>query len=108
MCVGEAIILGFQHYFTMLGMIVLIPSLVILNINGHSVCSSGETLTDRHRKERFRKISIFLLYFFAMKCASRSSFLLLLCCGLFCADTVVRLFVVVLVVFSLSVLFVAE
>ncbi len=44
--------------------------------------------------------------FFAMKCASRSSSLLLLCCGLFCADTVVRLFVVV--VFSLSVLFVAE
>ncbi|KAH9574840.1 hypothetical protein CY35_01G080500 [Sphagnum magellanicum] len=33
---GEAIILGFQHYFTMLGTTVLIPSLVILNINGHS------------------------------------------------------------------------
>jgi hypothetical protein len=60
---GEAIILGFQHYFTMLGTTVLIPSLVILNINGHSVCSSGETLTDRHRKERFRKILIFFLYF---------------------------------------------
>jgi hypothetical protein len=42
--------LGFQHYFTMLGTTVLIPSLVIFNINGHSVCSSGETLTDRHRK----------------------------------------------------------
>jgi hypothetical protein len=42
-----------------------------------------------------------------MKCASRSSSLLLLCCGLFCADIVVRLFVVV-VAFSLSVLFVAE
>ncbi len=46
--------------------------------------------------------------FFAMKCMSRSSSLLLLCCGLFCADTMVRLFVVVVVVFSLSVLFVAE
>ncbi len=45
--------------------------------------------------------------FFAMKCASRSSSSLLLCCGLFCADTVLRLFVVV-AVFSLSVLFVAE
>ncbi len=83
---------------------MLIPSLVILNINGHSVCSSGETLTKRHRKERFRKI----LIFFAMKCASRSYSLLLLCCGLFCADTMVRLFVVVVVVFSLSVLFDAE
>ncbi len=45
-----------------------------------------------------------------MKCASRSSSLLLFCCGLFCANTMVRLFVVVVVVvvFSLSVLFVAE
>ncbi|CAM6044135.1 unnamed protein product [Sphagnum compactum] len=33
---GEAIILGFQHYFTMLGTTVLIPSLVNFNINGHS------------------------------------------------------------------------
>jgi hypothetical protein len=47
----------------MLGTTVLIPSLVILNINGHSVCSSGETLTDRHRKERFRKVLILFLYF---------------------------------------------
>jgi len=48
--------------------------------------------------------------FFAMKCVLRSSFLLLLCCGLFCVDTVVRLFVVVVivVVFSMSILFVAE
>jgi hypothetical protein len=61
LCAGEAIILGFQHYFTMLGTTVLIPSLVILNINGHSVCSSGETRTDRHRKERFRKVLIFVL-----------------------------------------------
>jgi hypothetical protein len=63
LCAGEAIILGFQHYFTMLGMTMLIPSLVILNINGHSICSSGETFTDRHRKERFKKILIFFLYF---------------------------------------------
>jgi len=63
LCAGEAIILGFQHYFTMLGTTVLIPSLVILNINGHSICSSRKTLTDKHRKERFRKILIFFLYF---------------------------------------------
>ncbi len=63
LCAGEAIILGFQHYFTMLGTTVLIPSLVILNINGHSVCSSRETLTESNRKERFRKILIFFLYF---------------------------------------------
>jgi len=63
LCAGKAIILSFQHYFTMLGTTVLIPSLVILNINGHSICSYGETLTDRHRKERFRKILIFFLYF---------------------------------------------
>ncbi len=63
LCVREVTILGFQHYFTMLQTTVLIPSLIILNINGHSVCSSRETLTNRHRKERFRKILIFFLYF---------------------------------------------
>ncbi len=63
LCAGEAIILGFQHYFTMLGTTVLIPFLVILNINGHLICSFGETLIDKHRKERFRKILIFFLYF---------------------------------------------
>ncbi len=63
--------------------------------------------TDIEKKGLERSWSSFCT-FFAMKCASRSSSLLLLCCGLFCADIVVRLFVVVVVVFSLSVLFVAE
>ncbi len=63
--------------------------------------------TDIENKGLERSWSSFCT-FFAMKCASRSSSLLLLCCGLFCADIVVRLFVVFVVVFSLSVLFVAE
>ncbi len=87
---------------------MLIPSLVILNINGHSVCSSGETLTKRHRKERFRKILIFFLYFLCHEMRVKKLFFAMFCYGLFCADTVVRLFVVVIVVFSLSVLFDAE
>ncbi len=103
LCAGETIILGFQHYFTMLGMTVLISSLVILNNNGHSVCSSRKTLTNKHRKERFRKILIFFLYFLCHEMHIKKFFF---ATALFCADTVVRVFVVV--VFSLSILFVAE
>ncbi len=39
-----------------------------------------------------------------MKCMLRSSSLLLFCCGLFCVDTVVRLFVVVVIVVVFSLL----
>jgi hypothetical protein len=37
---AEAIVLGFQHYLTMLGTTVLIPTLIFRNIGGNAVRSS--------------------------------------------------------------------
>jgi hypothetical protein len=36
---AEAIVLGFQHYLTMLGTTVLIPTLIFRNIGGNAVSS---------------------------------------------------------------------
>jgi len=67
-------------------------------------------LLDKHSQTYIEKKGLeiswsYFFTFFAMKCASRSSSLLL-----FCMDTMVRLFVVVVVVvvFSLSILFVLK
>ncbi len=38
---AEAIVLGFQHYITMLGTTVLIPTLIFRNIGGNAVRSSS-------------------------------------------------------------------
>ncbi len=38
---AEAIVLGFQHYLTMLGTTVLIPTLIFRNIGGNAVRSSS-------------------------------------------------------------------
>jgi hypothetical protein len=62
--------------------------------------------TDIEKKGLERFWSYFCT-FFAMKCVLKSSSLLLPCCYLFCADTMVRLFVIV-VMFFLSVLFVTK
>jgi xanthine/uracil permease len=40
-CAAEAIVLGFQHYLTMLGTTVLIPTLIFRNIGGNAVRSSS-------------------------------------------------------------------
>jgi hypothetical protein len=59
-CAATAIILGFQHYLTMLGTTVLIPTLVFRSIGGHSVGpSSGARNKERERESFARKKQCF-------------------------------------------------
>jgi hypothetical protein len=50
-CAVTAIILGFQHYLTMLGTTVLIPTLVFRSIGGHPVGPSSGARNNEREKE---------------------------------------------------------
>jgi hypothetical protein len=54
---GTAIILGFQHYLTMLGTTVLIPTLVFRSIGGHSVGPSFGARNKEREGESFARAS---------------------------------------------------
>ncbi len=68
-CAVTAIILGFQHYLTMLGTTVLIPTLVFRSIGGHSVGpSSGARNKEREREAFARKKQCFARASFRFFC----------------------------------------